>query len=170
MLHSSLDLRTLPTRSWFLIFVLCTVSISEQQELPRLRCCVTNLTVVYRPAVRIVLILSLVIRLVIYLASKVCARNTVNLRRVSETAVTSVPACRDALCNGTLFLPDARIASNILDCHQAQPITILRLSLYLHISHRRQRKASLTMPSSVLSVLSTNSPLISPIRSRQYTL
>jgi hypothetical protein len=49
----------------------------------------------------------------------------------------SVPTCRDARCDGTPFLPDIRIACNVLKNRQVRFTSILQLSFYQHISLRR---------------------------------
>jgi hypothetical protein len=47
--------------------------------------------------------------------------------------VMSIQASRDARCNGTPFLPDVRIACNVLRYRQARCASILQLSFSYHI-------------------------------------
>ncbi|EMD68817.1 hypothetical protein COCSADRAFT_277068 [Bipolaris sorokiniana ND90Pr] len=48
--------------------------------------------------------------------------------------VTSVPPFRDARCDGTPFLPDARVACNVLKNRQTQCVSILQLLLFQYIT------------------------------------
>ena len=50
--------------------------------------------------------------------------DAVTIHNVNEPKM-SVPPCRDARCDGTPFLPDARAACNVLKNRQIQYVSIL---------------------------------------------
>ena len=56
-----------------------------------------------------------------------------------ELCVTSIQACRDARCNGTLFLSGARNAFTTPLSKQVKRASIVKLSLFEHISLRDQK-------------------------------
>jgi hypothetical protein len=59
---------------------------------------------------------------------KVCPVIVCPVQLSGSFVLTSIHACRDAWCNGTQFLSDSRLASDILKHKQTQRASTLQLS------------------------------------------